>query len=106
MESEVTRNVKTELWNGTPVEYRGVRIDPGYNGIIFVQSTAYSYPDGDLRYVALARGQVVAVEISRANNFSNMVVEPLFDGNLTAYFPQYERRDGKLVYSVPVVDLR
>lgn len=96
--------MKTQTWQGHPIEYVQQAIPQNYDGVVLVKSTAYPWDNGDLRYVAIRNGLVIAVQTKR-EGFCNMCVNPCFDGGMRGYFPDFVHTGGKISYRVPVVDL-
>jgi hypothetical protein len=97
-------SLRQKVWNGTPIRYQVEdigQLDSEFTTYILCMDYAHSR-DNFPRYAAVKAGHVVAVAID--DGFANLVVDPLFTGNLMLLAPYYDVVDGKLEYIVPVVE--
>jgi hypothetical protein len=94
-----TADLKQQTWSGVRIIYEYVGIPA--EGITIINSTAY-HANGETRYVAILDGKVIAVQVGMG--FCNGVVDPVLPWR-TAFFPAYERRNGEVVYVIPVTNL-
>ena len=94
------------VWNGVPIRYEARDVDSfDQKFTTFILCVDYVRENDNFpRYAAVRGGKVVAVELSTAGNFANLVVDPLFKGNLCLLPPYYDRGRGELEYVVPVIE--
>jgi hypothetical protein len=81
--------MRTTIWSGQTIRYERQEPARDYAGVTLIHSSEYLTPAGEMRYVAIRAGEVIAVAIREG--FCQMCVNPLFDGSMQGCFPYFEK---------------